>query len=80
MAVACAVLDVLEEENLQANAKSVGTYLLEKLRSLQEIHDVIGDVRGEGLMVGVDFVKDRDTKEPASEQANAIKERYTTAH
>ncbi len=77
MAISNAVLDVLEDEHLQDNAKTVGMYLAEKLCSLKEIHHLIGDVRGVGLMMGVEFVIDRITKEPATEQTKAIKERYT---
>ncbi len=71
--VACAaglaVLDVLEEEHLQERALRVGRHLLAGLHSLQERHALIGDVRGSGLFLGVDLVRDRATREPAPEQA-----------
>ncbi len=74
--VACAaglaVLDVLEEEHLQQNALQVGTYLLAKLKSLQQKHDLIGDVRGAGLFLGVDLVLDRSTRAPASNHASYV--------
>jgi len=74
--VACAaglaVLDVLEEENLQQNALRVGAYLIEDLRSLQTRHTLIGDVRGSGLFLGIDFVLDRETREPAPLQASYV--------
>ena len=64
MRAAMATIEVIERENLAHNAKVVGDYLREKLMGLQERFDVIGDVRGMGLMQGIEFVKDRKTKEP----------------
>jgi 4-aminobutyrate aminotransferase len=64
MRAAMATIEVIERENLARNAKVVGDYLREKLMGLQEKYDVIGDVRGMGLMQGLEFVKDRKTKEP----------------
>jgi 4-aminobutyrate aminotransferase-like enzyme len=61
---AMATIEVIERESLAHNAKVVGDYLREKLMGLQERYDVIGDVRGMGLMQGLEFVKDRRTKEP----------------
>ena len=55
----------LLESGLVANSASVGAYLQDGLRKLMSKHDCIGDVRGLGLMVGVEFVKDRDSREPA---------------
>lgn len=63
-AAACEVISLVDEE-LAANAARVGAYLREGLEELQSRYDQIGDVRGRGLMVGVDFVKDRKTREPA---------------
>ena len=62
-AAACANLDIVIGENLTANAAKVGKYFLERLRDLKERHAVIGDVRGKGLMLAIEFVKDRATKE-----------------
>ena len=59
-----AVLRVLREEKLQDNAKSVGAELLSGLKTLQQKHTSIGDVRGRGLMLAIEMVKDRKTKEP----------------
>jgi 4-aminobutyrate aminotransferase-like enzyme/Ser/Thr protein kinase RdoA (MazF antagonist) len=74
--VACAaglaVLDVLEEEHLQENALLIGSYLIARLKSLQERHALIGDVRGSGLFLGVDLVIDRETREPAPKQASYL--------
>lgn len=75
--VACAqgkaVLEVIERENLQANSLEVGGQLLAGLKKLKEKHSVIGDVRGKGLLLGVELVKDGRTKEPAkAECAQAL--------
>jgi 4-aminobutyrate aminotransferase-like enzyme/Ser/Thr protein kinase RdoA (MazF antagonist) len=74
--VACAaglaVLDVLLEENLQQNALQVGTHLKQGLHALERKHAIIGDVRGSGLFLGIDFVADRETREPAPLQASYI--------
>ena len=74
-AIGLAVLDVIEEEGLQANALEVGGYLLEGLRALAPDHTVIGDVRGKGLYVGVELVLDRGTLEPAGNQASYVADR-----
>ena len=66
-AAALAVIKVIEDEDLRTNARVVGRYLRERLEELQEKHKVIGDVRGMGLMQGLELVKDRETKEPAPE-------------
>ena len=65
MAAALAVLKVIEDDNLKKNAAEVGGYLRQKLDGLKEKHQVIGDVRGMGLMQGLELVKDRESKEPA---------------
>jgi alanine-glyoxylate transaminase/(R)-3-amino-2-methylpropionate-pyruvate transaminase len=69
MAAGLAVLDVIEEDGLQENARKVGGRLLRGLRRLQERHPLVGDVRGMGLMLGVELVTDRATHAPASAQA-----------
>lgn len=58
---------IIEEENLLENAEVVGDYFFKQLLGLQEKHPVIGQVRGKGLFVGMELVKDRDTKEPVDE-------------
>jgi 2,2-dialkylglycine decarboxylase (pyruvate) len=63
--VGLAVLDVLERERLAANARAMGERLKNGLLELKERYEVIGDVRGEGLLLGVELVKDRETREPA---------------
>jgi 4-aminobutyrate aminotransferase-like enzyme len=71
-AVGLAVLDVIEEEGLRDNAAWVGEYLVGRLQALAEQHELIGDVRGLGLFIGVELVRDRDTLEPAAEQASSV--------
>jgi 4-aminobutyrate aminotransferase-like enzyme/Ser/Thr protein kinase RdoA (MazF antagonist) len=74
--VACAaglaVLDVLRDEALQDRAQRVGRYWMTELRKLQECNRLIGDIRGSGLFLGIDLVRDRETREPAPEQADYI--------
>ncbi len=60
-------MDIIERENLLENAEKMGDYLLEGLRALMDKHPSIGDVRGKGLFVGVELVKDRNTKEPVAD-------------
>ena len=74
-AIGKAVLEVIDRENLQQNCLEVGSYLMESLAKLMSRHDVIGDVRGKGLMTGVELVRDRKTKEPAKEECAQVFER-----
>ncbi|MCE9532350.1 MAG: aspartate aminotransferase family protein [Planctomycetes bacterium] len=69
-----ATLEIIDAENIQANAKKVGGHLKSRLLELQERHPLIGEVRGLGLMLGVELVRDRDSKEPANTEAIKILE------
>lgn len=71
-AVGLAVLDAIERDQLKENALNVGHYLLEGLRKLQQQFDVIGDVRGLGLFLGVVLVTDRQSKAPATALARKV--------
>lgn len=73
-AIGKAVLEVIEKENLQANALKQGNYILAGLNKLKEKHQVIGDVRGKGLMLGLELVKDRVSKIPASAECQQVLE------
>src|SRR4029450_1538993 len=64
-AIGKAVLEVIEKEKLQENAHKMGTRIKDGLEKLKSKHKLIGDVRGKGLMLGVEMVKDHKTKEPA---------------
>jgi 4-aminobutyrate aminotransferase-like enzyme/Ser/Thr protein kinase RdoA (MazF antagonist) len=74
-AIGLAVLDVIQEEKLQINALKVGAHLMDGLRQLMDKHPLIGDVRGLGLFIGVELVLNRETLEPAAEQASYIANR-----
>ena len=71
-AVGLAVLDVIEKEGLQQHALEVGNRLLGGLRELQTRHTLIGDVRGLGLFIGIELVRDRETLEPADTEASQV--------
>ncbi|WP_315822092.1 aminotransferase class III-fold pyridoxal phosphate-dependent enzyme [Paraflavitalea speifideaquila] len=75
MATGKAVLEVIQTENMQQHALETGNFLMEKLRGLMSKHAIISDVRGHGLFVGAEMVKDRVTKEPAVAEINAVVER-----
>ncbi|XP_076458997.1 5-phosphohydroxy-L-lysine phospho-lyase-like [Babylonia areolata] len=68
-AIGLAVLDVIEEEGLMNHAADVGGYLKDCALKLKEKHDIVGDVRGRGLFVGIDLVKDRTSREPHTQAA-----------
>jgi alanine-glyoxylate transaminase/(R)-3-amino-2-methylpropionate-pyruvate transaminase len=67
-AIGKAVLEVIEKENTQQNCLELGAFLLAGLEKLKAKHKIIGDVRGMGLMLGIEFVKDRATKTPGREE------------
>ncbi|MGW7253652.1 aminotransferase [Streptomyces sp. NPDC054834] len=73
--VGLTVLDALRDEDLQANAREVGGYLKDRLEVLAERHPLIGAVHGSGLYLGVEFVRDRESLEPATEETAAICDR-----
>lgn len=71
-ASALATLNVIEEEGILAQAAETGGYIMDALAEMQARHPSIGDVRGRGLMLGIEFVRDRQTKERAVDLRNAI--------
>ncbi|KAK4274885.1 hypothetical protein QN277_018050 [Acacia crassicarpa] len=73
-AAGLAVLRVIEKEKLQENAFMVGSYLKDRLSLLMEKHEIIGDVRGRGMLLGVELVKDRELKTPAKAEMLEIME------
>ena len=70
--VGLAVLDVLRRENLAERAAEMGAYLKEGLRALQGRHEIVGDVRGRGLLMGFELVEDRKTRAPNRDAAAAV--------
>lgn len=70
------MLDVIEKEDLREHAVSVGSFMKNGLNHLKTQYPIIGDVRGEGLFLGVELVVSRDTKEPASLMAEYIVSRF----
>ena len=71
-AIGHAVLDIIEEEELQKNAYKLGNIMLSMLMELKEKHDLIGDVRGKGLFVGIELISDLKSLKPAGDMANHI--------
>ncbi len=73
-AAANATIDFLEREQVAAHARRVGQQVLETLETWRDSHPLIGDVRGKGLMIGIELVSDRETKEPAADEAKRVQE------
>jgi 4-aminobutyrate aminotransferase len=71
IAAALATMKIIEREGI-ANAASVGEFMLERVRGWKQSHPLVGDVRGRGLMIGIEIVKDKATREPAVELRNRI--------
>ncbi|NLE58752.1 MAG: aminotransferase class III-fold pyridoxal phosphate-dependent enzyme, partial [Planctomycetes bacterium] len=74
-AAGLATLDAIEAESLRENARNVGGHLKNRLLEMQERRQLIGEVRGMGLMLGVELVRDRQTQEPARDEAHEVVER-----
>jgi 4-aminobutyrate aminotransferase len=74
IAAALATLDVIEKEGLLAHSTEVGNYMMKRLADWPKKHRMVGDVRGRGLMVGVEIVKDKETKEYAHDERDRIVE------
>ncbi|XP_010382392.1 alanine--glyoxylate aminotransferase 2, mitochondrial isoform X3 [Rhinopithecus roxellana] len=74
-AIGSAVLEVIKEENLQENSQEVGTYMLLKFAKLRDEFEIVGDVRGKGLMIGIEMVQDKISRRPLPrEEVNQIHE------
>jgi 4-aminobutyrate aminotransferase len=71
-AAALATLEVIERERLVENAANVGAYALARLREMKDRHALIGDVRGRGLLIGIELVTDRGSKAPANDAAEHV--------
>jgi 4-aminobutyrate aminotransferase len=71
-AAGIASLNYMRKKKLGENAKKIGSYMLKRLEEMKERYEIIGDVRGKGLMIGIELVKDRRTKEFAKEERHRI--------
>lgn len=71
IAAALATMDVLEREAIK-NAETVGKYIMDRLADWPKRYDIVGDIRGRGLMIGVDLVKDKKTKSPAGQERDRV--------
>ena len=69
---ASAVIDTIKEEKLLENATKQGAYVMKRLEEFKEQSEIVGDVRGKGLMIGMEIVEDKDGKKPAAEKASEI--------
>ena len=74
IAAALATLDVIEKEGLLKNSQQVGDYMRKKMADWPKKHKLVGDIRGLGLMIGVELVKNKETKERASEERDDSQE------
>lgn len=74
-AAGLATLEVIEEERLLENVRTVGASLMNRLSALKEAHEIVGDVRGKGLLLAIDLVKDRATREPFPEAGRLVYEK-----
>ena len=73
-AIGLAVLDVIETENLRQNASDIGQYLIEQLSHLQQNHSCIGHIRGQGLFIGIDIIKNEESRTPYANMAKSLVE------
>jgi len=71
-AAALAVIDVIKEEKLLENAEKQGNYIMKWLQNLKEEREIVGDVRGKGLMIGVEIVEDKETKKSGTTKAKEV--------
>ncbi|MFC1792560.1 aspartate aminotransferase family protein [Planctomycetota bacterium] len=71
-AAAIATIECLEEENLATNAEKMGSYAINRMQEMMHKHSIVGAVRGLGLLMGIELVKDRQTKEPAVEETERV--------
>jgi len=74
-AAAIAVLDVMKTERLLENSNKQGSYALKRLLEFKERSGIVGDVRGKGLMIGVELVEDKETKKPAAKKSHEVIQR-----
>jgi 4-aminobutyrate aminotransferase-like enzyme len=73
-AAGLATLEVMDEDNIMERVEDIGNYILRKLNEMKNVHPIIGDVRGKGCLLGIEFVKNRETKEPFYEAGALVYE------
>ncbi len=71
-AAALASIEAIEEEGLLENSRKVGDYLMKRMQAMKENHPIIGDVKGKGMLLGIELVKDKATKEPFEEAGKLV--------
>ena len=71
-AAALASMEVIEEENILENVRTVGSYFMKRMKKMKEEHPIIGDVKGKGFLLGIELVKDKKTKEPFDEAGKLV--------
>jgi 4-aminobutyrate aminotransferase/4-aminobutyrate aminotransferase/(S)-3-amino-2-methylpropionate transaminase len=71
-AAALASIQVIEDENILENVKTVGNYFLKRMEQMKAQHPIIGDVKGKGFLLGIELVKDKTTKEPFEEAGKLV--------
>ncbi len=71
-AAGIASLDVIQQEDTPAKARAIGAHMRDRLEALMQRYDMIGDIRGRGQLVGVELVRDRNTKTPATEEGRTV--------
>ena len=71
-AAALASIQVLEEENILENVRTIGKLIIDRMKKMQQTHPIIGDVKGKGLLLGLELVKDKSTKEPFDEAGKLV--------
>ena len=69
---ALTTIEIIEDEGLVARAEELGAHALERLNEMMDRHTIIGDVRGRGLLMGVELVSDRETRAPANDDAEEV--------
>ncbi|MBE9510158.1 MAG: aspartate aminotransferase family protein [Bacteroidetes bacterium] len=77
-AAALASIEVIEEEDLLENVRTVGKWFLKRMKKMQEEHPIIGDIKGKGFLLGIELVKDKQTKEPFNEAGKLVYQKAFT--
>ena len=71
-AAALASIEVIEEEDILENVRTVGARIMERMEQMKRVHPIIGDVKGKGFLLGIELVKDKSTKEPFEEAGKLV--------